>query len=80
MLRESNGDVPDSPEPMSISTAARKAALMLAEQQQYSLRHSVTSLSHNSCDGLRLSGALFIFGFILYLKRRLGKLQGMRLA
>ena len=56
VLRESNGGLPDSPEPVSISTAARKAALMLAEQQQYSLRHSITSLPHNSCDGLRLSG------------------------
>ena len=56
VLRESNGGLPDSPEPVSISTAARKAALMLAEQQQYLLRHSITSLPHNSCDGLRLSG------------------------
>ena len=56
VLRESNGGLPDSPEPVSISTAARKAALMLAEQQQYSLRHSITSLPHNSCDGLRLAG------------------------
>ena len=56
VLRESNDGLPDSPEPVSISTAARKAALMLAEQQQYSLRHSITSLPRNSCDGLRLSG------------------------